>query len=215
MNAPDRLRGLYAITSSQICSDGARLLVAVEAALLGGAGLIQYRDKLSPAPLRLRQARLLAGLCHRLGGRLIINDDPRLAQAAGADGVHLGAADPPIAEARALLGAGALIGASCGRSLERAVQAAAEGADYVAFGRFYPSKTKPEASPAPLSLLAEARAALKLPICAIGGILPGNAPPLLAAGADLIAAVDGVFGANDVRAAAAAYAGLFTSKSST
>ncbi|MDE2150494.1 MAG: thiamine phosphate synthase [Gammaproteobacteria bacterium] len=203
------LCGLYAITSAAVCVDGMRLLDSVEAAVLGGARLVQYRDKHSPPALMLRQARLLVGLCHRLGARLIVNDEPQLAAAAGADGVHLGGADAPVASARALLGPRAIIGASCGRSLDYARDAAAAGADYLAFGRFFASRTKPQAPQAAVEVLRDARVEFDRPLCAIGGITPANAAPLLAAGADLIAAVDGVFGAADVRAAAAAYAKLF------
>ncbi|MGH8444111.1 MAG: thiamine phosphate synthase, partial [Solimonas sp.] len=119
--------------------------------------------------------------------------------------VHLGASDGSVAEARARLGPAAIVGATCGNSLERARAAAAAGADYVAFGRFFASKTKPDAPPAELATLTAARRELPLAICAIGGITPGNAAAVLAAGADLLAAVDGVFGAADVAAAARAY----------
>lgn len=203
------LRGLYGITSESICADGMRLLASVEAAVLGGARILQYRDKRAPTDLRRRRARLLVGLCHRLGARLIVNDDPNLAQDVGADGVHLGATDPPIAAARRLLGPRAIIGASCGPSLERARTAADAGADYLAFGRFYPSRTKPQAPPAQAEILVAARSEFNLPLCAIGGITPANAAPLIAAGADLIATVEGLFGVIDVRGAAASYAKLF------
>jgi thiamine-phosphate pyrophosphorylase len=140
---------------------------------------------------------------------LIVNDDAQLAAAAGAAGVHLGSSDTPLAQARALLGGDALIGVTCGNSLDRARDAERAGAGYVSFGRFFESRTKPEAPPAELPLLGQARAALTLPICAIGGLTPDNAAPLVAAGADLIAAVGGVFGAPDVEAAARRYARLF------
>jgi thiamine-phosphate pyrophosphorylase len=203
------LRGLYAITSAAVCTQPDRLVAAVEEALAGGARLLQYRDKLSDPETRRRQAHALRGLCHAHGALLIINDDPLLAEQVDADGVHLGASDPAIAAARARLGPNALIGVSCNASLARAQAAQAAGADYVAFGRFFDSRTKPDAPAAPLSLLAEARAALALPICAIGGITPALAPPLLAAGVDLIAAVDGVFGAADIESAAREYSRLF------
>jgi thiamine-phosphate pyrophosphorylase len=202
------LRGLYAITSAELCADHVRLLVAAAAALRGGAVLLQYRDKHGTPASRLEAARALAGLCHDHGARLIINDDVDLALDCGADGVHLGATDPPLAQARQALGPTAILGASCGPSLQRAQAAAAAGADYLAFGRFFTSRTKPEAPPAPLELLGQARAQWALPLCAIGGVTPDNAAPLLAAGADLIAAIDGLFGdpeAAAVEAAARAY----------
>lgn len=209
------LSGLCAITSESICADSMRLISAVEAAVAGGARIIQYRDKETPPLVRKRQARLLIGLCHQLGARLVINDDVRLAADTGADGVHLGKADGSIKEARNLLGSKAIIGASCGPSLERAQVAAAEGASYLAFGRFHASLTKPNAPQADLATLHQARSIFALPLCAIGGITPANAGPLIEAGADLIAAVDGVFNARDVRAAAASYAALFNSPDHT
>lgn len=208
MNA---LRGLYAITSDAVVADEARLLAAAAAALRGGAVLLQYRDKHNPPPTRRRLAARLAALCREAGTSLIVNDDPQLAAAVGAGGVHLGAADPAIAAARGVLGPCGLIGATCGDSLDRARAATAAGADYVAFGRFHPSRTKPGAPPACIETLRAARAALATPICAIGGITPDNARPLIEAGADLVAAIDGVFGAADVEAAARAYTACFRS----
>jgi thiamine-phosphate pyrophosphorylase len=206
------LRGLYAITSAALCSDRARLLAAVAGALRGGAALIQYRDKHNAPAERAPRARALAALCHAHDARLIINDDVALALQCGADGVHLGTADAPLGQARQALGARAIIGASCGPQLERATAAAAAGADYVAFGRFFPSRTKPDAPQATLELLHRARVHLQLPICAIGGITPGNGGALVAAGSALIAAVEGIFADFEpaaVEAAARAYCMLF------
>ena len=138
-----------------------------------------------------------------------MNDDPQLARAAHADGVHLGRGDRAIAEARAMLGERALIGVSCYDSLARARTAAAAGADYLAFGSFFASPTKPDAPRATLGMLGEARVEFDLPLCAIGGLTPANAAPVIAAGADLVAAISGVFDADDVAAAAAAYTQLF------
>ena len=206
------LRGLYAITSAGLGADRARLLAAAEAAVRGGAALLQFRDKTDDAAGRRASARALAELCRAHGARLIINDDVALALDCGADGVHLGAADAPLARARAALGPRAILGASCGPWLERARAAAAAGADYLAFGRFFPSRTKPDAPPATLELLRQARAQWSLPLCAIGGVTPANAPALIAAGADMIAAVEGVFGDMEpasVETAARAYKRLF------
>ena len=203
------LSGLYAVTSEAVCEDPQRLVSAVAAALAGGARLIQYRDKRASAEQREERAKRLQRLCHDAGAALIINDDTELALRSGADGVHLGASDGAIRNARLRLGPRAIIGRSCSGSLERAQAAAAEGASYVAFGRFFASKTKPDAPPASLELLDAARAALALPICVIGGLTADNAGPLRARGADLIAAVDGVFGAPDIEAAARGYLKLF------
>jgi thiamine-phosphate pyrophosphorylase len=209
MTDPATLRGLCAVTSAEICRQPPRLAAAVAAALTGGARLIQYRDKEHTAAEREATARELLVLCRARGAFLIINDDVGLAHRIGADGVHLGARDLPLREARQRLGEAALIGASCGNSMERAVAAQQAGASYVAFGRFFPSRTKPEAPPADLTVLREARAGLRIPACAIGGITPQNAPAVIEAGADLIAAVDGVFGQLDIAAAARGYARLF------
>jgi thiamine-phosphate pyrophosphorylase len=203
------LRGLYAITSAALCRDRALLTAAVTAALKGGATLVQYRDKAGDAATRQATARALLELCHAHGARLLINDDVDLARAIGADGVHLGASDLPLHEARRRLGDARLIGVSCANRMPRAVAAQNEGANYVAFGRFFPSRTKPDAPGAELSLLQQARAQLRIPVCAIGGITPANVASVVAAGADMVAAVDGVFAAPDVEQAARAYARCF------
>lgn len=188
------LRGLYAVTPDRLAEDPARLLAACAAALQGGAVLLQYRDKRSAAEQREQNAIALLALCRQHGGRLIINDDAALAARIGADGAHLGSSDGSLAAARTLLGPAALIGASCGNLLTRAEAAIAAGASYVAFGRYFPSTTKPDAPPAAIATLVVARRQLAVPICAIGGITPDNGAPLVAAGADWLAAVDGLFG---------------------
>ncbi|MFA5941301.1 MAG: thiamine phosphate synthase [Sinimarinibacterium sp.] len=211
MPPASRLHGLYAITSQAIVADRERLLASVQAALRGGARLLQYRDKWNPVAVRERQLRQLLPLCRERGVPLIVNDDPELALRTGVDGVHLGAGDAALSEARRLLGPHAILGATCGDSIDRARAAVAAGADYVAFGRYFESATKPDAPPAQLATLRVARAALAVPVCAIGGITPGNAAPLIEAGADLIAAIAGVFDAPDIERAARAYAVLFPS----
>jgi thiamine-phosphate pyrophosphorylase len=201
------LRGLYGIT------DGAplpRLQASVEAAIRGGARLIQYREKSTDAARRAAEARALLELCRGHGVLCMINDDVELATAIGADGVHLGKDDGRVDAARVQLGPRAVIGVSCYDSLERALQAAHEGADYVAFGSFFTSTSKPAAVRAPLSLLRDARARLSIPLCAIGGITPANGGELLQSGADMLAVIQGLFGATDIQAAAKAYSKLFT-----
>jgi len=197
-------RGLYAIT------DGPRvdLLTACEAALRGGAAVLQYRDKSADMERRRSEAAALAALCARYGAPLIINDDVELAAVIGAAGVHLGEHDGDLARARARLGNGAIIGVSCYDSLERARELAAAGADYLAFGAFFVSPTKPQARRAASGLL-DAAAALGKPLVAIGGITPDNARPLIEAGADFVAAISGVFGDANPEAAARRYANLF------
>ncbi len=208
---PHHLTGLYAIADTQYLSAD-RLVPAVEQAIQGGARAIQYRDKRHPAEARRRHVTELVALCRRAGIPLIVNDDVELAHITGADGVHLGRDDMPLKSARTRLGAQRLIGISCYNELERALASEADGADYVAFGSFFPSPTKPGAVRASLELLATARQCLGLPIVAIGGITPENGAQLLAAGADMLAAAGGVFNHNDIRAAASAYARLFDSR---
>jgi thiamine-phosphate pyrophosphorylase len=197
-------RGLYAI------SDGPRpdLFAAVKAALAGGAVLLQYRDKSADSARRSFEAHALRELCARFEVPFIVNDDVELALAVGADGVHLGEEDGDVAAARARLGAGAIIGVSCYASLARARQMAAAGADYLAFGAFFPSPTKPNARRATPDLLRAAEP-LGLPRVAIGGITPDNARPLVEAGADFLAVISGVFGTADPCAAAEKYKKLF------
>ncbi len=200
------VRGLYAITPALPTPE---LLTAVAAAIAGGAALVQYRSKETAPTLRHDQAAALLALCRDHGVPLIINDDAELAAALGADGVHLGAEDGAIAAARRLLGSKALIGASCYNDLQRARAAAAAGADYLAFGSFYPSSSKPGARRASPQLLQQAKIALKIPVVAIGGITPANGAALVAGGADALAAIAGLFGSDDIRAAARRYTKLF------
>ncbi|AKA22293.1 thiamine phosphate synthase [Pseudomonas chlororaphis] len=191
-----KLRGLYAITDSQLLAG--KFLQYVEAALDGGVTLLQYRDKSDDEARRLREAEALQRLCQRYKTQLIINDDAELAARIGV-GVHLGQTDGPLTPARALLGRQAIIGSTCHARLELAEQAASEGASYVAFGRFFNSNTKPGAPTASLELLDQARTRLSLPVCAIGGITLENAAPLVAHGADLLAVIHGLFGADSAQ----------------
>jgi len=178
-------RGLYAIADAGTVS--AKRLPALSARVLaGGAVMLQYRDKINAPSVRERCALALRDACRRWRVPFLVNDDPALAARIRADGAHLGRADPGLAEARALLGAGAIIGISCYDSLERALQAQAAGADYVAFGSCYPSATKPGAVRATPALLRRARRTLAIPIAAIGGIAAENAAEPLRAGAGLL-----------------------------
>ncbi|QLF94263.1 thiamine phosphate synthase [Pseudomonas sp. ABC1] len=190
-----KLRGLYAITDSQLLAGG-RLLPYVEAALRGGARLLQYRDKSDDDARRLREAQALLELCTQYGASLLINDDLELAARLGV-GVHLGLADGSLSAARALLGPQAIIGASCYASLALAEQARAEGASYAAFGRFFNSHTKPGEPAATRELLEQARTQVRLPLVAIGGITLERAPDLIASGASLVAVIHALFSAED------------------
>ena len=201
-------RGLYVITDPELIT-ATDLPERVEAALAGGAVLVQYRDKHADPAARAERARAILSRCRAYGVPLLINDDVELAAILGADGVHLGRDDADAAAARRRLGPRALIGVSCYNQLARAEIAVAAGADYVAFGRFFPSRTKPDARQAEPDLLRRARLRLNVPVAAIGGIDADNGAALVAAGADLLAVIHGVFGRSDVTAAARSITALF------
>ncbi|HEX4853145.1 thiamine phosphate synthase [Arenimonas sp.] len=208
MNAPSSWprRGLYLLTPDDPDTD--RFLARVRPVLADGPVLLQYRNKAAAPADRRRQVEALLPACRALGLPLLVNDDWRLAAETGADGAHLGQDDGSLAEARRALGPTALLGASCYDQLALAERAAAAGASYVAFGAFFASGTKPLARRADLQLLADS-AVLGLPRVAIGGITPDNAPTLVAAGADLLAVIGGVFEARDPAAAVRAYRRAF------
>ena len=196
------LKSLYAITDSQLLSSD-KLFEAVNAALKGGCELVQYRDKSNDQPRRLAEAKTLLALCVKHEARLIINDDVGLAKEVGAHGVHLGQDDKNPVAARIILGSSAIIGVTCHDSLALAERAIKDTANYIAFGRFFSSNTKPDAPPAPLNLLTEARAKFpNIPIAAIGGVTLENAKSVLDAGADLIAVCHSLFAADNIEAQA-------------
>jgi len=206
------LSGLYLVTpgaSIPLATLAGQVATAIDA----GARLVQYRDKTASPVERHRRVEALLACCRRAGVPLIVNDDVELAAAVGADGVHLGRDDRDPSWARAHLGRGALIGVSCYADLARARAAAQAGADYLAFGSFFASPTKPGAARAAPALLGEART-LRRPLVAIGGITPENGASLIAAGADMLAVVTGVFAAPDVAAATRAYTRLFPTEES-
>jgi len=204
-----KIRGLYAITDPLLLPAD-RLVRAVDDAITGGARIIQYRDKHADP----ESAAALAGLCRSRGVLFLVNDDPVLAARVDAGGVHLGRDDPDLAAARALLGADRVIGISCYNELDLAHAAVRAGADYVAFGSFFPSAIKPRAVRAEPGLLRAARAELAVPIVAIGGITPDNGAQLVEAGADALAVINAVFGAHDITGAARRFARLFDDMSS-
>ena len=204
------LRGLYAITDSALLADG-RLLPYCEAALRGGVKLLQYRDKSNDGAQRLIEAQALHSLCQSYDARLIINDDVNLAAQLGAD-LHLGQGDGCLLSARKLLGPDAIIGATCHAELNLAEQAVQQGADYIAFGRFYSSQTKPGDVCASTELLKQAQQ-LQRPIVAIGGITLENGRALVEHGADMLAVIHGLFAADSAAAVeqrARAFSALFT-----
>lgn len=184
------LKGLYGITDNKLLADS-RLLPYVESALQGGMKVLQYRDKTQDTHRHFQEASTLLTLCKQYQAQLIINDDVLLAKELGV-GVHLGQEDGSIQKARELLGNTAIIGATCHGSITLAQQAKTEGASYLAFGRFFASKTKPDAKPADISVIEQVKT-LGLPICVIGGITLQNAPVLLKQGANLLAVVNELF----------------------
>ena len=198
-------RGVYLITPDE--PDSARLLARVRP-LLAGTTWLQYRNKAVDAATAREQAHALQALCAEAGVPLIVNDDAALAAEIGAAGVHLGEDDGDIAAARTLLGPDAIIGASCYDQLELAQRAVAAGASYVAFGAFFPSRSKATTRRAQPQLLRDA-AALGVPRVAIGGLTADNIAPLVEAGADLVAIISGVFAADDPVAALRAYQACF------
>jgi len=189
------IRGLYAVTPDEQNTDV--LLAKVEAALRGGINVLQYRNKRADHKLQTQQARAILPLCRQYQVPFIINDSIKLCLTLDADGVHLGADDGNLAEARARLGAGKILGASCYNQLDLALAAAEAGADYAAFGACFASGTKPNALQAPLALFKQAQQSTDIPLVAIGGINLANAAQVIEAGADAIAVVGALFNPAD------------------
>lgn len=206
----EAIAGLYAVTPD--ATDTRSLLAQVDAALSGGARVVQYRNKSADARVMMKQARALKTLCARHGVPLIVNDDVDLARAVEAAGVHVGAQDAALATARGILGPSKIIGVSCYNEIDRAREAARGGADYVAFGSFFPSPVKPAAVRAPIELLSQAKRDLALPVVAIGGVTIENAAFLVEAGADALAVISALFAAADVAIAARRFAALFATR---
>jgi len=201
------IAGLYAITPD--LADTNDLLRRVRAALSGGARVLQYRNKTASAALRREQAQALQQLCTEFHVPLLINDHLDLALAIDAAGLHLGGDDGDIAAARAQLGPHKLLGASCYDRIELAQAAVEAGADHIAFGSFFASSVKPGAVRPPPDLISRAKKRFRLPVVAIGGITPHNAPQLIAAGADAVAVISAVYTAPDIAAAAREFQVLF------
>ena len=202
-----RLHGVYAITDPVLC--GEDLFDKVLAAIQGGIRILQYRNKQASPATQLNEAAKLSTLCHQHDVLFIINDDLDLASEVNADGVHLGQKDHPLPEARQQLGEEKIIGISCNNCFDYALTAQQEGADYIAFGRFFTSSSKPQAPQAEIDLLQRAKNEIHIPVVAIGGITSDNGGGLIEAGADMLAVIHGIFGQADIRLAAQRYAELF------
>ena len=206
-NLSRAIKGVYALTPD--CLDTEDLLLRVRQVLKGGVQILQYRNKIANPSLRMAQAQALRTLTRVFEAALIINDDAQLAAAVDADGVHLGKTDGDITSARTVLGVNKLIGVSCYNQLQLAHDAETAGADYVAFGAFYPSTVKPNAVVAGIDLLRSARSQLSIPIVAIGGINMANGAVLVQAGADALAVISAVFDAADIQLATKNLSQLF------
>ncbi len=201
------MKGLYLVTPDWDDTD--KLLAASEQAIAGGATLLQYRHKTASNALRNEQAAALLKLCRRLGVPFIINDHVALCEALDADGIHVGGTDATVAEVRAHMGKDKIVGASCYGDLQRARDAVAAGASYVAFGGFYPSRVKKYEVTTPPAIITQAISELPVPVCVIGGMTAENSAPLVALGSHMVAAISSVYAHEDPCAAAAEFAALF------
>jgi thiamine-phosphate pyrophosphorylase len=201
------MKGLYLVTPDW--DDTHKLLRLTEAALKGGAALVQYRHKTAGEDLRREQAHCLLGLCRSYQRPCIINDHIDLCLELGADGVHVGGTDASVARARAAVGANRIVGASCYGDIGLAREARKAGASYVAFGGFYPSRVKKYPVTTSSEIITQSKAEIALPIVVIGGMTPANAASLVALGADMVAAISSVYLAPDAEAASRAFADLY------
>ncbi|MEK6685068.1 MAG: thiamine phosphate synthase [Pseudomonadota bacterium] len=201
------ISGLYAITPDLENTND--LLNKVQQALEGRVQLIQYRNKLANEILRRKQAKLLLQLCREYGIPLIINDHLDLAIEIDADGLHVGQDDMSVTKARNQFGQDKIIGASCYNNLNLAVQAEKEGADYVAFGAFFSSLTKPNTISVTMDLVDQAKKKISLPIVAIGGIKLANARTVIQGGCAAVAVCNDLFHTENIKTTATQYSQLF------
>ena len=203
------MKGLYLVTPDW--DDTEKLLAASEAALQGGAALFQYRHKTASAALRAEQAGALLALCRQYRVPMIVNDHLDLCQQIDADGLHVGGTDATVATVREALGTNKIVGASCYGDMQLARNTVAAGASYIAFGGFYLSRVKKYPVTTAMDIIAQAKKSLTVPVCVIGGMTSTNAQPLIAQGADMVAAISSVYQAADPRAAAQEFVQLFQS----
>ena len=201
------MKGLYIVTPDW--DDTQKLLDITEMALRSGAALVQYRHKNAGEEFRREQAECLLALCRSYQRPLIINDHVDLCLAIDADGVHIGGTDMSVAQVRAILGADKIVGASCYGDLQLARDAHRDGASYVAFGGFYPSRVKKYPVTTPLQIVAQSKSEIPLPVVVIGGMTEENAVPLVAGGADMVAAISSVYSAADPEMATRGFTRLF------
>jgi thiamine-phosphate pyrophosphorylase len=204
------MNGLYLVTPDW--DDTQKMLAATEAGLRGGAAIVQYRHKTAAPELRREQASQLLALCRRYGKPFIVNDFVELCMELDADGIHVGGTDMSVAQVRAAVGPSKIVGASCYGSMELARSAHQAGASYVAFGGFYPSRVKKYEVSTPPEIVAQAKKEIPVPNVVIGGMTQENSVPLVAQGADMVAAISSVYFADDPEAAARAFVQLFAGR---
>ncbi len=205
-----QLSGLYLVTPDW--DDTEKLLATSELGLKGGAALLQYRHKTADAQLRLTQATALRDLCRRYNRPFIINDHVDLCRELDADGIHVGGTDASVAQVRAAVGPHKIVGASCYGDLQLAHSAYEQGASYVAFGGFYPSRIKKYPVTTPQTIVSDAKRDIALPNVVIGGMTLENCQPLVAQGADMVAVISSVYFADDVEGAARQFVALFAQR---
>lgn len=191
---------LYAVTDRSWLN-GKNLCSQVEEALKGGASFLQLREKELDEARFLDEAAELKMLCRKFGVPFVINDNVAIAAAVGADGVHVGQTDMGAGEARAKLGPDKIIGVSV-RTVEQAVSACQNGADYLGVGAVFPTGTKTDASGVSIATLREICRAVDIPVVAIGGITEENVAALAGSGISGVAVVSAIFAQNDIRRAA-------------
>lgn len=201
----DHLKGLYVIIDPEVARGRDEAEIAQES-ITGGATMIQLRDKTREKGLQIPVAQAIAGVCRESGAIFIVNDHADIALAVRADGVHVGQNDLPVAVVRSLLGPDGIVGCSTNNANE-AKQAVADGADYVSVGRLFATGSKADTRPATLDTLRAVKAAVDVPVCAIGGINESNIDDVIGAGADIVSVISAVVAAPDVREAARALAG--------
>ncbi|MGN0918085.1 MAG: thiamine phosphate synthase [Oxalobacter sp.] len=203
------MKGLYIVTPDW--DDTAKLVDVTEKALKGGAQIVQYRHKTAGPEQRLEQAKALQVLCRQYNRTFIVNDYVDLALEIGADGIHVGGTDAPVAKVRAAVGPNKIVGASCYGSLVLASNAVSAGASYVAFGGFFPSRVKKYPVTTPPTVVADwKKENPAMPVCVIGGMTAENSASLVKLGADMVAAVSGVYFQDDPEAAAKEYVAMFS-----
>lgn len=202
------MKGLYIVTPDW--DDTARMVEVTEKALKGGAEIVQYRHKTATPELRKEQAKALQALCRRYGKPFIINDYVDLCLELDTDGIHVGGTDAPVKKVRAAVGPGKIVGASCYGDIELARKATRDGASYVAFGGFYPSRVKKYPVTTPQNIVSDWKKEMpSMPVCVIGGMNVDNATPLVNLGADMVAVVSGVYFQEDPEKVAGQFAALF------